>query len=160
FQILLFSKATTPLSQFRTRLDSINPPCSMRMPKPFRLDGMQSWIRTSLILALFPVVMPVAHQLVTIPSIATWAPAKTHVPNPLMIPGPHRKLLSSSTTPAVEASMLRPMTAKPFMLTAALGGKIRQPPTLALVVMLLTRVNCVSLGLETRKSAHADTDTS
>src|SRR5262245_29573585 len=51
FQILLFSAVLTPISQFRTMLDSINPPWLIRkMPKPKRLDGTQSWTRTSLIL--------------------------------------------------------------------------------------------------------------
>src|SRR5262249_10911533 len=49
-QILLFSPVLTPLSQFRTMLDSINPPRARRMPTPFRLDGTQSCTRTSLIL--------------------------------------------------------------------------------------------------------------
>src|SRR5262245_5873923 len=52
FQILLFSPVITPLSQFRTILDSMIPPWLwlLKMPKPFRLDGRQSWTRTSLIL--------------------------------------------------------------------------------------------------------------
>src|SRR5262249_45135780 len=104
--------------------------------------------------------MPVPHQLVRMLSTATWSPASTQVPNPLTIPGPHRKLLFPSSIPVVLASMLRPMTAKPLMLTTAFAGKIRQAPVLALVVMFVVRVNRVSVGLETLKFPHADTDTS
>src|SRR5262245_8630806 len=105
--------------------------------------------------------MPTAHQLVTIPSIATCATPSfllpTQTPKPLMIPGPHRKLLLSSMIPAVSLSMLLPMTAKPLMLTTAFGGKIRQNPVVAVVVMLLTRSNRVSA--EALKSPHAVTST-
>src|SRR5262249_29853005 len=50
FQSLLLSPVRTPVSQFRTRLDSINPPWPRVMPTPSRLEGTQSWTRTSLIL--------------------------------------------------------------------------------------------------------------
>src|SRR5262249_10798430 len=103
--------------------------------------------------------MPMPHQLVTIPSTATWSPALTQAPNPLMIPGPHRKLLFARSIPSVSLSMLVPMTAKPLIETTAFGGKVKQVPVLALVVMLLTRSNRVSVGLETLKSPHADTST-
>src|SRR5262249_4568141 len=71
FQILLFSPVTTPTSQLRTMLDLINPPCPRTIPIPVVLEGRQSCTRTSLILLLGPAPMPRAHQLVTIPSIAT-----------------------------------------------------------------------------------------